>query len=650
MPAPRSDDSRGATTTTASHSSLTLSLFGLLLALRIINALTLRTFFQPDEFFQSLEPAWQLAFGAETKAWITWEWKSQLRSSLHPTLFALVYLLAAKLSSFCGLSLPSQAQVLIAAPKVTQAVFAALLDLYTFKLAEKVHGRGSRTALTALALSIASPWNWFCSTRTLSNCLETTLSSIALYHWPWHWPPAAHILSPLYQLRLSLLLAAFACILRPTNALVWLAVSVPTLWQSSTRLRYVLAREAFICGSAVLALSLCCDRLYYGAWTFPPLRFLYFNIVQSLAVFYGRNRPDYYLTEGLPLLLTTALPFALVGLRQALQGPLQPTTTTSAGEESSSSSKATAGNAVPRSPNAQLEVEDPLGRRILRRLAWTSILVTLAMSLIAHKEVRFLYPILPLLHVLAAKPAAHFFLSPPDAKSDSTQDVSAFPPSKLTLFPSLPRRILLLTLLTLNTSLSLFLTTTHNHAPLSVLDFLRHQHESRLLSSPSSANLTTPFSPSPVRSTVAFLMPCHSTPWRSHLVHPTLDAWALTCEPPLHLSPSERETYVDEADQFYADPKAWMQRNMEHPVMVSASGSRSGRHWSNLEPAKRDIGGKRRKWPLILVFFGQLEGEVREVLGGSRYRECWRSGAGVWEGGWSEDWRRRGGVVVWCLE
>lgn len=43
-----------------------------LLALRIINALCVRTFFQPDEYFQSLEPAWQMAFGSQSGAWITW--------------------------------------------------------------------------------------------------------------------------------------------------------------------------------------------------------------------------------------------------------------------------------------------------------------------------------------------------------------------------------------------------------------------------------------------------------------------------------------------------------------------------------------------------------------------------------------------------
>jgi phosphatidylinositol glycan class B len=76
--------SDSATATTARHAAApqtrpptsyreaALRTFALLLAFRIVNALTLRTFFQPDEFFQSLEPAWQLAFGDASNAWITW--------------------------------------------------------------------------------------------------------------------------------------------------------------------------------------------------------------------------------------------------------------------------------------------------------------------------------------------------------------------------------------------------------------------------------------------------------------------------------------------------------------------------------------------------------------------------------------------------
>ncbi|RKF53298.1 GPI mannosyltransferase 3 [Erysiphe neolycopersici] len=43
-----------------------------LVIFRCINAYFVQTFFQPDEFYQSLEPAWQMAFGTNSGAWITW--------------------------------------------------------------------------------------------------------------------------------------------------------------------------------------------------------------------------------------------------------------------------------------------------------------------------------------------------------------------------------------------------------------------------------------------------------------------------------------------------------------------------------------------------------------------------------------------------
>jgi Alg9-like mannosyltransferase family len=47
-------------------------IFALLLALRVTNALLVRTYFQPDEYYQALEPAWQFAHGPDSQAWITW--------------------------------------------------------------------------------------------------------------------------------------------------------------------------------------------------------------------------------------------------------------------------------------------------------------------------------------------------------------------------------------------------------------------------------------------------------------------------------------------------------------------------------------------------------------------------------------------------
>lgn len=36
-----------------------------------------------------------------------------------------------------------------------------------------------------LFMTAVSPWQWYCSTRSFSNSLETTLTVMALYHWPW---------------------------------------------------------------------------------------------------------------------------------------------------------------------------------------------------------------------------------------------------------------------------------------------------------------------------------------------------------------------------------------------------------------------------------------------------------------------------------
>lgn len=53
-----------------------------LIAFRILNAFCIKTFFQPDEFFQSLEPAWEIAFGAGSGAWITWVRSSRKGASI----------------------------------------------------------------------------------------------------------------------------------------------------------------------------------------------------------------------------------------------------------------------------------------------------------------------------------------------------------------------------------------------------------------------------------------------------------------------------------------------------------------------------------------------------------------------------------------
>ncbi|KAH6711222.1 glycosyltransferase family 22 protein [Leptodontidium sp. MPI-SDFR-AT-0119] len=601
----------------------------MLLIFRCINALAVRTFFQPDEYFQSLEPAWQMAFGPQSGAWITWEWHHQLRSSLHPALFAIVYFVADKAMTFISLFPQFRAMILALLPNLVQAYFAAVGDYYTWQLAERMYGTGSKVSSAAFWMTVFSPWQWFCSTRTFSNCLETTMTISALYFWPWAMStdsilgkgsdvsqqpeedeqqvevqPASTTNQVVFgsagsvkNLRISLLLAGIACILRPTNLLIWFSILMPTLtglFTSTKRASIsdytILLREGILCGSTALLLSVASDRIYFGEWTFPPYQLLNFNISQDIAVFYGRNDWHYYLSQGLPLLLTTYVPFTLVALYQASLLP---------------------------SSN-------------IRYLFTTTIFLTLgSLSLISHKEVRFIYPLLPLLHIITA-PVISAFLQPEAADTTSKSKSGS---KKATDVSSPPiRRKSLYAILLLNTLIAGYTTAYHQSGVLSVTKFLRQEYEAlaldgrgRLLSDPDAGmndliKKTTTYTED--ETFAGFLMPCHSTPWRSSLIYPGLKAWALGCEPPIHLAPHtpERENYRDEADRFYDNPLKFL---------------------------KEELNTKDRPWPRYIVGFEGIERDLRTFyegeMKGFEVRERWRTRNSHWH----DDHRRTGDVVVW---
>jgi phosphatidylinositol glycan class B len=126
------------------------------LLVRLINASWLNTFFQPDEFFQALEPAWDLAFGPKSGAWLTWEWHHQLRSSLHPALFSAAYLVADAISKVLPFANSIRVPVILAAPRALQAVFAALGDWYTWRLAGDIYPSNGNASLFAVSVPLPS--------------------------------------------------------------------------------------------------------------------------------------------------------------------------------------------------------------------------------------------------------------------------------------------------------------------------------------------------------------------------------------------------------------------------------------------------------------------------------------------------------------
>lgn len=539
---------------------------------------------------------------------------------MHPSMFAVIYFIAHKfLKPFTGLPY-IQNIILTKLPNLVQAYFAAIGEFYTWKLAEKIYGPSSCIAWTTLLISVLSPWQWFFSTRTFSNCLEMTLTLAALNFWPWsllsdsklhethnetsknaiscksHLNAEKLNLKSVKQLRICLLLAGMASLLRPTNIVIWISLIVVQIGDLLTKKfrptsignYYCLIREGILCSAFLLVISAICDRLYYKTWIFPPYNWLHFNLVQDLAVFYGSNSWHYYLTEGLPQILVTYFPFTLISVWKSLALP---------------------------------------SNDIRFALSITTIITIGSLSLISHKEVRFIYPLLPLFLILTAPAISHFFIANVPVTKQAIKTQTSLKTVSHLHRHKLRHKPLFISILLLNIIIAYYVTLVHQSGVIAIMHYIRGTFEITNLSKDSNFLLNTNIANDSIPY-VAFLMPCHSTPFRSSLIYSNLTAWALTCSPPLQIPPhtEARINYRDEADRFYDDPMRFLQQEI---------GTKEGRDWPNFIAGFEGIELQLRK-----VWESNGNGQnTHKVIERKRF----------FNSHWHDDPRRKGDVVLWEL-
>lgn len=218
------------------------------------------------------------------------------------------------------------------------------------------------------------------------------------------------------------------------------------------------------------------DSTFYGKPTSSLLNFLRVN-ASPISLFYGSNPWHYYLSQALPILCTTSLPFVLHGMHFAVK-------------------------------NNELKLKIMLGC-----ILWTLA----AFSCIGHKEWRFLHPVLPMLHVFASRSLVERYHRSMEAGIKPMKKTEDSIAKRVTTL-ALPIRAGDLYLLLLAIPASIYVIFFHSVGQVKVMSYLR---------SLPSENLTS----------VGFLTPCHSTPWQAYLHRPELAGpgrmWALGCEPPL---------------------------------------------------------------------------------------------------------------------
>ncbi|XP_042229036.1 GPI mannosyltransferase 3-like [Homarus americanus] len=218
-------------------------------------------------------------------------------------------------------------------------------------------------------------------------------------------------------------------------------------------------------------------------------------------------------------------------------------------------------------------------------------------SCLGHKEFRFLLPVLPLCLCIAGDYIAFTLASYSKRTDHSIRCRSAF----VFIFLIVP-----------NLVAALYLGLVHQRGPLDTMTILQKDIERNN------------------NSDILFLMPCHSTPYFSHL-HKNISMKFLTCEPNLQ----HKEDYMDEADVFEENPLSWLHLeygqtssslsekqifSYDSGITVSRLNSKEHRQLDGLNSELHQSVFKTL--PTHIVLFDVLQNKIADFLAQHRYSLC----------------------------
>ncbi|KAJ2548845.1 glycosylphosphatidylinositol anchor biosynthesis [Coemansia sp. RSA 1933] len=416
--------------------------------------------------------------------------------------------------------------------------------------------------------------------RPLVNSTETALTAAAFALWPWKKNSAAVFSdkkqSPKGQqlvrshanddtstlLARALGVAALSCIVRPTSGVVWIVACALLVFRQSqgvsqtVQRALVVVRTAICIGSIAIPAMLAIDRFGYKRWVFPPYQFYRFNVQQGLATWFGESHVLYHFYASVPVLFTSMLPFVLHGIYVA-----------------------------------------STSRRVSIEPAILAAAVLVLFSMVGHMEYRFVYPLLPIGFMYAGVSLDEL------AGSLQTVPVASDGKNKARRSKRLSTRTVLIYLFVTNIPAILYMDLVHQRG---VIDVFRHLRRNTSANGGSVDSL-------------GFLMPCHSTPFYSHM-HRDIPMWFLSCEPPLERS--ALGSHYWEANDFEQSPADFVRDIFsKHPQITERT---------------------RRERPSHLVLYGCMAERVGRDLNDLGYAETAR----FFNTHFSPDSRRRGDIVV----
>lgn len=550
-----------------------LLLYTAICIFRICNSFVIQSYFDPDEFWQTLEPAYCQVFFSEgqplggTEAvpcpGYTWEWARRASgdASVNNLTNILVQSLQGPVRSYASV-LPTiwlykiaklwnfDTRWLVArGPMILQAItIAAPIDTaiwYTARWLRPLKGQPQKQPNPMILPTwclFASLTSWFQAytlVRTLANGQETALLILAIALVSPELIGNVDAARANWRSSLAFVLGGMAVSIRFTSiaAFVPMGILLAIRKQPSSgwkrKIQYLMLPCA---GMGLIGIAICMvvDHAYYGFWTIPFLGNFHFNAILKLSHLYGSNPLHWYVTAGLPAMTGLLLPFVFFDLSRFLR-----------------------------------RKDVHFGQRNLWIIA-LSYLFT--MSINSHKEFRFILPVMPLLCLLTGPHVRTVFVG----RKRSSKRTRIRVIGALWIFTNL--------------LVVLYLGLFHQSGPIFV-----NREIVRLSRALAKQNPMDHF-------TIHYLTgACHSTPLYSHLHAPPLrfETWHLDCSPTCRSD----DTVTCESDQFAQDPSGF--------IKLAYHGCHPNKWW---ERKQCTTVAEARSVPNFLVTFSEYVPLVRDQL------------------------------------
>ncbi|KAI5189440.1 GPI mannosyltransferase 3 [Nematocida minor] len=361
-------------------------LFPSLVAFRFINALLLKTHFEPDEYFQSVEVAMSILL---KKKVFTWEWFFGIRS--FP--FVCLFLLPLKIFSYLSKYLERLIRIYTASPprtsgiifmmgapyvvKMVMAIIAAIGDYSTIHSYILIN-RSTEIPREIVLVCALNLGQWLYATRSHINSFEAAISVFVFYRIL-NSQSITDKIAKKTDYAISVFITSLLVFVRPSSlfslACIWgMAVikevgafnlawrkkekivrSWPRFFSVYLQHSRVISWSNIFTGVASIALFTAMDSLFYGELVCSPWEFYKVNITHKISHLFGT----------LPFVYVLFFASVLLGAYTAM---------------------------------LILSSFSILSAEFI-----TPAVYTIVHGIIAHKEMRFLLPILPYLNIIIAK-------------------------------------------------------------------------------------------------------------------------------------------------------------------------------------------------------------------------------------------------------